>query len=341
VNEEPRAWSGRAFALVLLAVCAAGVLAVALWSRGGEESASQAEPAAGQDGIAATADFSPRIVLFGDTLVAHVDAVVDPTRVDPETVKVAWNATPWAPVSAPRTTVERAGSAAHVQSTYVLRCLSAVCAPARETERVDLEPARVTYGSAAGGAPGRQSIEVTWPTLVVHTRVGDLDPASRDALAAPWRADLAALPAVSYRIPPRLAVAILVTLGALLLALAGVVVYRAWPRRQPEPEPEPEPEPVASVLEQALELLEAEVSADGVEERRRALELVADEVEHLGDDELAGSARELAWSPVDPEPARTRALAADLRVRFAGILAELEAERSNGVPAGRKNGGHP
>jgi hypothetical protein len=96
---------------------------------------------------------------------------------------------------------------------------------------------------------------------------------------------------------------------------------------------------VASVLEQALELLESEVSADGVEERRRALELVADEVEHLGDEELALSAREMAWSPVDPDAARTQALAADLRVRFADVLAEMEAAASNGALGERMNGG--
>ncbi len=346
MNDAPRAWSLTAFALVLLGVAAAFSLAVALWGRAGEEPAAGDAASGGQelsrDAVAVSADFSPRIVLFGDTLTARVDAVVDPARVDPETVRVAWSPAPWAPVTAPRTTVERTGSAAHVRTTYVLRCLAAVCAPARETERVDLDPARVTYGTTAGGAGSGQAVDVSWPTLVVHTRVGELDPESRDALAAPWRADLASLPAVSYRVTPWVAVAGLVALGLLLLATAGVVVYRAWPRREPEPEPEPEPEAVASVLEQALELLEAEVSADGIQERRRALELVADEVEQLGDEELAGSARELAWSPVAPEPVRTRALAADLRVRFADVLTELEAGRSNGAGTVEEvNGAHP
>jgi len=342
MNDAPRAWSFRAFLLVLLAVGAAIALAAALWARDDEEPAAGAEPAVTQDGIAATADFAPRIVLFGDTLVAHVDAILDPARVDPETVKVTWSSSPWAPVAVPRTSLERVGSAAHVRSTYVLRCLAAVCAPARETERVDLEPARVTYTTVADGARTQQSIDVPWPTLVIHTRVGDLDSSARDALAAPWRADFSSLPAVTYRIDPTLAVFLLVALGVLLLVAAGLLVYRAWPRREPEPEQEPEPEPVASVLEQALELLEADLSADGVEERRRALELVADEVDRMGEETLAGDARELAWSPLDPEPVRTRALAADLRVIFADVLAELEAERSNsGDLAGRRNGGPP
>jgi hypothetical protein len=50
----------------------------------------------------------------------------------------------------------------------------------------------------------------------------------------------------------------------------------------------------------------------------------------------------MAWSPVAPEPSGTRALAADLRVRFADVLAEAEAERSNGGhPEKGVNGGHP
>jgi hypothetical protein len=84
------------------------------------------------------------------------------------------------------------------------------------------------------------------------------------------------------------------------------------------------------------------VSEDGHEERRRALELVADEVESLGDDELALSARRLAWSPIAPEPARTRVLAADLRVRLADVLAELEAAPATSAhPAEEVNGGPP
>lgn len=317
-----------------LAVALAVLLAVV-----GSNAGAQA-PAPAQGPVVVSADFSPRIVLFGDILTAHVDAVVDTSVVDPATVETSWDSAPWVAVGVPQRKVERAGSTAHVRTTYLLRCLTAVCAPARETERVDLDPATVAYTSLEGG-PHQQSVDAAWPTLVLHTRIGELD-SSPDALAAPWRADLESLPAVSYRLEPWLPIAILVVVGLALLAVAAVVVYRVWPRREAEPEPEPEPEPVASVLEQALVLLENEVSTDGVEERRRALELVADEVEHLGDEELALAARAMAWSPVSPEADRTKALAAELRVRFADVLAELEAERANGVPAGEGvNGGPP
>lgn len=335
MSEERRSGLPLALGLGLVAVVAVVALAFALRGVSGPE--QEASPVA--DGITASADFSPRVVLFGDTLTARIDATVDTSVVDPQSVEVRWDSAPWAAIRPPERKVERVGSTAHVGTTYVLRCLTNVCAPVRETERVDLEPAQVVFTSTAGGRR-RESVELRWPTLVVNTRAGELDSTTRDALAAPWRADFVALPAVSYRVGPWLVIGLLVLLGVALLAAAGLLARRAWPHREAEPEPEPEPLQVASVLEQALELLETETAADGAEERRRALELVADEVEDLGDDALALSARELAWSPLDPAAERTRALAADLRVRFADVLAELEAERTNGAhESERVNGG--
>ena len=65
-------------------------------------------------------------------------------------------------------------------------------------------------------------------------------------------------------------------------------------------------------LEQALELLEDAGRADGTEERRRALELVA-EVLDLEHPELARAARTLAWSEDDPEVEQTSGLAVRVR----------------------------
>jgi len=127
----------------------------------------------------------------------------------------------------------------------------------------------------------------------------------------------------------------LLLLGAALLACAGVVLaVSAWPRRQPapapEPEPEPEPEPALSPLEQALALLERSIRVDGAAAQRRALELVAEELElsEWGDPQLAGTARALAWSEDVPPVAETSRLAA--RVRSA-LPHEVEnPENGNG-----------
>jgi hypothetical protein len=305
--------------LAVVALAVAALVVVVGWDRGGP-----AEEQAARDPIAATGTLDPRVVLFGDTLTARVDVVVDRTVIDPDQVTVKWSAAPWKRVEPPAETRSAAGTTAYLRTTYVLRCLTALCAPARETEKVDLKAARVEYEAPVGEGTRRLVVDVDWPTLVVHTRVGELDADQRDALSAPWHADLVSLPAVSYRVAPGLAMGLLIALAALLVAIAAVVTYRVWPRRVPAPEPPPPPPPVVSALEQALALLENAAAANGAESRRRALELVADEVERLGDDRLANDARALAWSPDAPEGETTKAFAARLRSRMESL---------NGVPA--------
>jgi hypothetical protein len=309
--------------VVLLVVALVSALAVVLVTRGGGDTEAEATP--GQtDPIEATGTFAPRVVLFGDTLTARVDVVLDRTVLDPDHVTVTWAHTPWKLVEPPRLAREDSGSTTFLRTTYVLRCLTGPCAPVRDTEDVDFSPARVTYSAPVGESTRRLSVDVPWPQLVLHTRVGDLDSGQRDALAAPWRADLVSLPLVSYRASPGLFLGLLLIAGVLLVLTAAVLAYRAIPERVPPPEPEPPPPPVASPLEQALALLESPAAANGAQDRRRALELVADEVERLGDGELAHAARALAWSEDVPEGDVTRAFAARLRRRMESL---------NGVPA--------
>ena len=98
------------------------------------------------------------------------------------------------------------------------------------------------------------------------------------------------------------------------------------PRACAEPEPELEPElppaPPLSPLEQALILLEQSIRVDGAADQRRALELVAEELElaDWGDRDLARTARALAWSEGVPPANETTQLAA--RVRTALPLEE-------------------
>jgi hypothetical protein len=317
---------------VALALAAAGA-AIGVVLLAGLLVSTDSEPATAQaDPISAVGALDPRIVLFGDTLTATVDVVVDRTVIDPGGVEVTWPHDPWAAVRRP--TVERrdSGSTTYLRTTYVLRCLSVPCVPAREKETVEFKPATVAYAATVGDEASRLSVDVPWQPLTVHTRISGIDSGQRDALAAPWRADMVSLPAVSYRASPWLVLGLLVLAGGLLLATAAVVAFRALPVREPPPEPEPPPPPVVSPLEQALALLEGTAATNGAQARRRALELVAEALERWGDDDLARTARTLAWSEASPEGEETKALAARLR-RELEIERQLEAERADGVPA--------
>jgi hypothetical protein len=306
--------------LAAVAVTSALLVVLATWDRGDSGSRAQAEQ---RDPITATATLDPRIVLFGDTITAQVDVVVDRTVIDPDQVTVTSTFTPWTQVAKPVRSRRDAGGTTYLRTTFVLRCLTTPCVPVRPTEEVDFEPARVGYAASVGDGARRLSVDVPWPRLVVHTRVAESTDSRRDVLGAPWRADFVSLPLVSYRVSPGLLLALLLAGGILLVLVAASVGYRAIPERVPPPEPEPPPVPVASLLEQALALLEAPAATDGAEDRRRALELVADEVDRWGDVDLAHTARALAWSEDAPGGDATRAFAAQLRSRM---------ESSNGVP---------
>jgi hypothetical protein len=305
------------FAAGLVLVAALTAVAVVLLTDGRSGSGEAAERTE-IDPVAATGAFTPRVALFGDTLTARVDVVVDREFVDPEGVTVSWAPQPWALVARPVRSRRDSEGTTHLRTTYVLRCLTRPCVPVRETEELDFAPARVSYPAAVGDGTRTLSVDVTWPTLVVHSRVGQADD-RRDVLAAPWRAELLSLPPVSYAVSPVAVLVLLLLGGTVLFALAGVLVYRAIPEREPPPEPEPEPVPVATLLEQALAYLEAPAAANGAPERRRALELVADEVEGWGEPDLARTARALAWSEHEPESELTKAFAAQLRSRMESL----------------------
>jgi hypothetical protein len=271
---------------------------------------------------------TPQILLFGDTLTARVDALVDKSRIDPDSVQVEMDFTPWELVGPAERVVKDAGSTALVRTTFVLRCLIGPCVPPRDTAPLDFDPVIVRYGET-----GR--LDVMWPRLVVHSRIADRGApvttaggGQRGGPQFPWTADLLTLPSVSYRITPGILFPLLLALAAVLAILGGVLVYRAWPERKEAPEPVVElpPEPALPPLVLALALLEQPPAENGTADRRRALELVADALE--GEDaRLARAARRLAWSEETPPVETTSGLASEARmVLFPDGLPEPEAE---------------
>ena len=296
--------------LGLAAVAGATAFAVVLVAGGQHDDA----PRGAAPVIVAEGELRPRISLFGDTVTATVVATLNPRAIDPDSVRVAGSFSPFQQVGKARRIVRSAGDTTSIETTFVLRCLASACVPGTTTIQAQFEPARVAYAIRAGGP--EQAIEVSWPTLTQYTRIHPSAFSGRDALAAPWRADLVRVPAVSYGVAPGLAIALLLVAGGLLVLGGGVLAYRMLPRRAPPPEPEAPPEPELTALERALAVLESPAQADGVADRRRALELIADEAAQWKDNELTQTARELAWSEDVPEEEAARALVARVRAHL-------------------------
>ena len=319
--------------LALVALVAAGVALglVALSVVRSEDESPQPDAAAELADLEAQVTLEPAVALFGDTVLAHVDVVLDEARVEPESVRVAAAFAPFVVVGPPRRLRRDAGDTVYLRRTFALRCLSATCVPSGESARYEFPPARVRFTEtgvdAADGSVG--VVTTPLPSVRVYSRFTALG-AGTDRGSTPWEVDLLSLPAASYRMAPSLLVALLLS-GAALAGIVGVFLgYLAWPPRVPQAEPEPEPElpppPPLSPLEQALILLEQSIRVDGAADQRRALELVAEELElaDWGDRDLARTARALAWSEGVPPAKETTRLAA--RVRTALPREEEHAE---------------
>jgi len=314
----------------VVVVSAALVVMTAWISSRGSDSQRAAEP---PPEVQAEADLGPKVALFGDTVQAHVDVVVDRTRVDPDSVRIAADFAPFEIVEKPDRRQTSAGDLAYVRTAYTLRCLSPACVPSGRSTTYQFDPGRVSFARVTRAAANESSVRVPWPSFRVFSRVAATDLQNNLRSSAPWQADVITLPAASFRLAPGFLVALLL-MAALALAAGGIALAAvAWPRREAAPPPPPPvlpAEPALSPLEQALVLLEQSVRQDGAEEQRRALELVAEELETAGwgDRTLANAARRLAWSEAAPPIDATSDLAA--RVRAAVELTYAASENGDG-----------
>jgi hypothetical protein len=292
-------------------------------------------PGAGlpEEGITAVGVLGPRTILFGDTVRASVDVLLDRREVDPASVRVATEFVPWEIVGAQSRVRRDAGLNTHLRTTFTLRCTGSPCLPADESSALEFNPARVTYLPADEPSAARESLTVGFPVLLVYSRFAAANLDGPGIASLPWRADLDTFPAASYRVAPGILIVALIGLAGVLAAAGIALAVIAIPRRSPVPEPEPEPEPepvvVLTPLEQALELLEDAGRADGAEDRRRALELVA-EVLDLDHPDLARAARSLAWSEDDPLVEQTSGLATRVRTTIEIIGNEPVNGSGNG-----------
>jgi hypothetical protein len=301
--------------LVCLALIAAGlsVLGIVLATRD-DDVRPTARAADTSRPIGLKATLSPRVVLFGDTIRAQIEVTLDRDRVDPDSVRIAFDFSPWEIVARPEPTRRDGRTTTFLQSTVVLRCLADACVPPGESATLEFDPARVTY--AASGEEGRRraASEVVWPVLIVHSRLVSSDFRRTGATATAWRADTVSPPPVSYRLAPGLAVGLLLVGGGVFAVAGTALASLAVPRRGKPLTARPEEPPMPSLtpLEHALALLEGDASPNGAAARRRALELVAEELAER-DTHLAQTARVLAWSEEVPVADETSELAARVR----------------------------
>jgi hypothetical protein len=223
------------------------VLALVLLTKG--DGRPDVVPIAGDEEIAARLTLTPRILQFGDTLTANVDVTINNRRIDPASVRVTQEFAPWQRVGKARRTRSDSGATSLVRTSYTLRCIISPCVPPRETAPLEFNASRVAF-RRVDGRPA-EPLEVQWPVLVVHSNLVASDLDRREAVAAPWKADLVSFPGASYAISPTLLRWLLIA-GAVLFAVAGAaLVFLAVPRKEPEVEPEPEPEPEPDISTRA------------------------------------------------------------------------------------------
>lgn len=306
----------------LLAVALAGAGVVALFWDGGAKGGPQ-PTVASPSGIDAYADLATYDVQFGDTVTALVEVTVDRARVDPGSIRVGADFSPWQAVGRPVVRRFDGSSATYLETRYTIRCLESFCATDGPSGVFGFRPARVTYHAAEGDTDGpaaTHTVQAAWPELLVRARYAPPRP-SRDKAEKPprWQAELVALPRPDYRLDPWLLVAVLLT-GALVCGAAAVLLARrvlrplvaaAAPASVGSANGR-----VATPLEQALALLEEPVRAHG--DRRRALELVADVLVRHGARALALSTRALAWSRAVPRSEETQTVARKARTELEG-----------------------
>ena len=254
--------------------------------------------------VLATPTLDQSVHLFGDTVVARLAVLVDKRRLDPDRVELVPRFRPYERVGRVRVSREDHGDVAELRYTIRLRCLGMPCIPGRlQSAAGPDEPGRgerkafhfpaslVVYRE---GERERLLRIVRWPPLESVSRLSE----SQFAPQFAFKAGYVPLPGTTWRVPPTLLASVLVLVALALLAPAFIVVRRRLRARRPvEVEAEPELPP----LERALLLVEWTGDREDGEDRRRALEVLAEELDVVASP-LAGDARRLAWSSPSPTP---------------------------------------
>jgi hypothetical protein len=253
------------------------------------------------DAIEVQSDITPDAHVFGEPVVATVQALFDATQIDPSSVRVVTEFAPYE-LSGERTVERRvSGGIGVVTFRFPLRCLEEGCDTTGNRGLADFETGRIVY--RFHDSPNDAFGTLDWPPFEVASRVSE-----DDVENIRWRAAENSLPDASYRASPaRLAALLLVVAAA--LGAGAILLARAWWWR-PSTDVSLEPiGPTETPLARALALArEASLNGD-VPRRRRALERVARELGAANRRELEDEARALAWSQAGSTEADVESLA--------------------------------
>ena len=276
--------AGVVVAVVLAA--AVGLIAWNAWDKGGG-------PGLGEEPIVGTALLTPEQHLFGDSVRARVELIVDTERVDPDSVEIGANFEPYRELRPVELTRSEDGTITKLRYDYVLGCLVSRCLP-RGTGRVELGGVAVNYLRRGESEPSAATVE--WVPI---RAAGRIDPNELEQAAL--RSDLRDLPSASYRVSPRTVELVALVLAVLFAVGAAILILRLLPLDRLATRLGARFVDKRAPLEQALELVRESAASGSPEEERRALERLAVELRRTRNPALAGDASRLAWS--QPVPA--------------------------------------
>lgn len=300
------------WAVVALAAAAAGGAAAAALLIGGGPAPPGLLPPG--KAIVVSATITPRSVSFGDTIRARVDIRFDRRRIDPHRIRFSTNFAPYLRVGDDLADGRTVGAVTEIVSATDLRCLTSTCLVGGTRRRLQFSPVTVTYERRGGH---RDVVSKQFPALFIASRLDLRQIQEGNPNEVPtWRAQTDLLPRATYGMPPGTLIAVLAAAAAALLLAAAVIGWRLLPEsvraygrlggRSLPP------------LERALALLERARGAGQEREERKALDLLARELRRRGAGELAGTARDLAWSRTAPATQETDALAGEVRRMLNG-----------------------
>jgi hypothetical protein len=276
-------------AAVLAAGALAGVLILVLV--GGDERGSRLlQP------IRARATAAPAVHQFGDRVVAEIEVMLDPGRVDPASVTLDPDFEPFTVIGRSRRQAQSEGAALQ-RHRFTLACLHLACLPGRTPRTFSLAEPVVGY-RLRSGASRRLSLE--WPRLTGTSRLDPGELAQSPEL--PFRADVAP-PSASFRVEPGTLAALLLSAALLLVVVAAALLSPELRRLLLLRARRRDPLAGMTPLQRALLLVERSLARGNAEDQRKAIDRLARELRRAGDDELSAAARQLAWSARAPADA--------------------------------------